>query len=239
MVIEQSSEPGLTENERKRIREEMRYAMLVLEERHPAEKPKNSLSKILGYLSNGFVLLLLGSLITSVLVPKFQREYESRARQAAAMQECLSQFLVYSNSVQQEYYRILPVVQESEIDKEQYINVLNDISVIKLKRYDAYAKILALAIVFRGQNSSEKSIVEKELVNYAIGVNENSHNIDGWLREMYCTPTQRLISPCVNFNPTFNSYEGYIRIKDDSEKLGNVRLEHVAELMARQIKKPN
>jgi len=78
--------------ERERIRAEMRYAMLVTQEIPRPEKKKSSIDKLLGYLSNGFVLLLLGSLITSFLVPIFQRKYETRKQQAALMQECLSQF---------------------------------------------------------------------------------------------------------------------------------------------------
>jgi hypothetical protein len=77
---ETSTENSLTENERIRIRDEMRYAMLIAQEARPTEKPKHSLDKALGYLSNGFVLLLLGSIVTSILVPHFQRDYERRTR---------------------------------------------------------------------------------------------------------------------------------------------------------------
>ena len=40
------------------------------------ETPKTSVQKVFGFLSNGFILLLFGSLITSVFVPWFQRGYE-------------------------------------------------------------------------------------------------------------------------------------------------------------------
>ena len=146
MTERQSNQDPLSEDERARIRAEMRYAALIVQEAGQAKKPKHALDKVLGYLSNGFVLLLLGSIITSALVPHFQREYERRARQSALMQECLSQFLVYSNSIWQEYYTILPVTLETEINKEEYVRLMNDISQIKLKRYDAYAKVQALAM---------------------------------------------------------------------------------------------
>ncbi len=86
MTEQQSTENPLSEDERVRIRAEMRYAMLSAQEARPIEKPKHALDKALSYLSNGFVLLVLGSIITSALVPHFQREYERRARQSALMQ---------------------------------------------------------------------------------------------------------------------------------------------------------
>ena len=75
MTEQQSTEHPLSKDERIRIRAEMRYAMLAAQETHPTEKPKRALDKALGYLSNGFVLLVLGSIITSALVPHFQREH--------------------------------------------------------------------------------------------------------------------------------------------------------------------
>ena len=49
----------LSEQERARIRAEMRYAILATQETTSPEKPKSAIDKILGYLSNGFVLLIL------------------------------------------------------------------------------------------------------------------------------------------------------------------------------------
>lgn len=239
MTTQQSTESTLSEDERIRIRQEMRYAMLVLKETHPVEKQRSFIAKVLGYLNNGFILLLLGSLITSVLVPRFQREYERRMRQSASMQECLSQFLVYSNSVQEEYYRILPVTLEVDIDKDTYTHLLNDISTIKLKRYNAYAKVAALAIVFRRDKIYEKSAVENALHDYAVNVNVISSQIDNWLRDLYCTPTERSKSPCLNPDLFFNPRAEYLKIKKFSEELGNERLERVTELMAKQIDNPN
>src|SRR5687767_1466493 len=140
-----SAEFELPDLERARIRSEMQYAMLVAgEARRPPEK-KTPADKVLAYLSNGFVLLLVGSLITSVLVPYFQREYESRSRQTALRQECLTQFLLYGNSIWQEYYAILPATLLADLEKDEYLKYKNAISDIKLKRYDAYARVLALA----------------------------------------------------------------------------------------------
>jgi len=239
-VTEQKpTENSLSENERVRIRAEMRYAMLAAQEARPTEKPKHAFDKALGYLSNGFFLLLLGSIITSALVPHFQRDYEQRARQSALMQECLSQFLVYSNSIWQEYYTILPVALEAELNKEEYVRLMNNISQIKLKRYDAYAKVHALAIVFRISKDDRESPVEQALYNYAVSVNTASQAIDKWLGDLYCTPMKRTKSPCATFDPAFNAYAGYKRIKQLVLEVGNERAQQVTELMVKKIKSPD
>jgi hypothetical protein len=72
--------PELSEAERGRIREEMRYALAVLKEASPPTPRRNFLDRLLAYLSHGFVLLLAGSLITSLLVPRFQRTFEQKNR---------------------------------------------------------------------------------------------------------------------------------------------------------------
>ena len=239
MNEQKSIENPLSEDERVRIRAEMRYAILAAQEARPTEKPKHALDKALGYLSNGFVLLVLGSIITSALVPYFQREYERRARQSALMQECFSQFLVYSNSIWQEYYRILPVTLEAEINKAEYVRLMNDISLIKLKRYDAYAKVQALAIVFRVSKDAQRSPVEQVLYNYAVSVNTASRAIDEWLSDLYCTPTKRPKSPCATFDPVFDAYAGYRKIQQLVLEVGNERAQQVTELMIKQIKSPD
>ena len=239
MTEKKSAENSLSENERMRIRTEMRYAMVAAQEARQSEKPKHGLDKVLGYLSNGFVLLLLGSIITSVLVPHFQRNYERRARQSALMQECLSQFLVYSNSIWQEYYTILPVALEAELNKEAYVRLINHISQIKLKRYDAYAKVQALSIVFRISKDNQKSPIEQALHNYAVSVNTVSQKIDEWLGDLYCTPMRRTKSPCATFNPAFDAYAGYEKIKKLVLEVGNERAQQVTELMVKQIKSPD
>ncbi len=235
MADEPSPENPLSETERVRIRAEMRYAMLVVQEGRPREKPKPFLDKVPGYLSNGFVLLIVGSVITYFFVPHFQRAYEQRTQQSALMQECLSQFLAYSNSIWQEYYRILPLTLEAEIDKEEYVCLMNDISQIKLKRYDAYAKVQALAIAFRISRDDQESTVEQALSDYALNVNSASKAIDTWLGDLYCTPTKRLKSPCGTFDPTFDAYVGYQQIQKLVLELGNEDTQQVTKLMVKQI----
>jgi len=227
--------PELSEQERARIRAEMRYAMLVVQEAHPSEKPKSRVEKILGYLSNGFVLLLIGAAITSGLLPHFQRKYENRKQQFILKQECLEQFLLYSNSIWQEYYAILPLTQETDLNKDEYVRYMKEIAQIKLKRYDAFAKVQALAIVFREDFNSKSSPVETSLKKYAVSLNTASAAVDKWLRGIYCTPTKREQSPCANFDPAFDAFSEYEQIKKLVVEIGNNESNNVAALIVSSI----
>lgn len=176
----------LSEEEQSHIRAEMRYAMLATQEGARAvEKPKSGIDKMLGYLSNGFILLIIGAIITSGLVPYFQRKYENRKQQYGLMQECFAQFLLYSNSIWQEYYAILPLTQEVEINKDEYLRYTKEIAQIKLRRYDAYAKVQALSVVFRRGTDSKSNPVETALKTYAVRLNIASAAIDKWLTGLY------------------------------------------------------
>jgi len=202
------------------------------------ETPKTSVQKVFGFLSNGFILLLVGSLITSVFVPWFQRGYERRVQRSTLMQDCLTQFLLYSNSTWQEYYSILPLTLQPEISKDEYLQHINEISSIKLKRFDAYARVQALALVFRESKAKERSPVETALNDYAKSVNAVSEAIDTWLRNLYCTPTKREKSPCATFDPTFDAYDQYLKIHQLVLYVGNDNAQQVAELIVEGIKSP-
>lgn len=223
----------MSELERARIRAEIRYALLVVEEARPREEPKSKIEKFFSYVSNGFILLIIGSLITSFLVPRYQREYENRKQQISLMQECLAQFLLYSNSIWQEYYAILPLTQKTDITKDEYLHFLTEVTQVKLKRYDAHAKIQALTVAYRP--SAENKEVDAAVENYAIKLNQVSSEIDKWLTGLYCTPTQRDISPCAAFDPTFDAFTGYIEIKNMVIEIGNRGSKDVASLMVRKI----
>ncbi len=226
----------LTESERAKIRAEVRYALIAAREAHPAEPPKSRLAQALGYLSNGFVLLLVGSLITSVLVPDFQRRYENRKQQMTLMQDCLAQFLLYGNSLWQEYYAVLPLTQRVEIDETTYLQYVNKIAEIKLKRYDAYAKVLALSVVFQEQTeTTAASSIDTALKSYAVSLNIASASIDKWLTDLYCTPTNRDHSPCASFDPTFDAFDEHTKIKHFVVDLGNRGTDDVAAMIVRQI----
>lgn len=226
----------LTEAERAKLRAEVRYALLAAKEIREPEAPKSGLTKILGYLSNGFVLLIVGSLITSVLVPHFQKRYEHRTQQVMLMQESLSQFLLYSNSLWQEYYALLPLTQKVEIDEQTYVSYLNKIAEIKLKRYDAYARVQALTRVLQIESdASSEQPLDQALKRYAVDLNIASAAIDKWLTGLYCTPFKRDTSPCEEYDPAFDPYQEHLNIKALVSRVGNERTEAVAAQIVKRI----
>lgn len=226
----------LSESERVKIRAEVRYALIAAKESREPEPPKTGLSRILGYLSNGFVLLIVGSIITSILVPHFQKKYERRAQQVTLMQECLSQFLLYSNSLWQEYYALLPLTQKSEIDEATYLGYVNKVAEIKLKRYDAYAKVQALTVVFELENgASTEQPLNSTLKRYAIDLNLASAAMDKWLTGLYCTPFTRDVSPCEEFDPSFDPYQEHLKIKSLVSSVGNAGTDAVAAEIVKRI----
>ena len=228
----------LSNREREKIRAEVRYALVAAREAHPPEVPKSRLARLLAYLSNGFVLLIAGSLITAVLVPNFQRRYESQRQQVALMQDCLAQFLLYSNSLWQEYYAVLPVTQTIEIDQATYLQYVSKVAEIKLRRYDAFAKVVALSVVFRDESDSgAESPVDNALRGYAVSLNTASALIDKWLTGLYCTPTVRLRSPCAAFDPSFDAYFEHTKIKSFVVEVGNKGTDDVAALIVKRINK--
>jgi hypothetical protein len=231
----EKSTAELPEQDKARIRAEMRYASLVVQELRPEAIQKSQFDKVLSVLSNGFVLLLIGSAITAGLVPYFQRDFEVKRQRVATMQECLAQFLLYGNSIWQEYYAILPLTQQQEIDMDEYLRYVKEITQVKLKRYDAFAKVEALAVVFQADANDKHMPVGKVLKDYAIKVNAASAAIDSWLTALYCTPLKRDKSPCATFDPTFDAFRGYTQIKQLVVDIGNEGTEGVAALMVRRI----
>jgi hypothetical protein len=227
----------LSEAEKARIRAEMRYALGIAAAARPADPAKGLFDKALAYLSNGFVLLLIGSLVTSFLVPQFQRSYEARTRRASLMQECFTQFLLYSNSIWQEYYAVLPLTQQTDLVRDEYLKYVAQMADIKLKRYDAFAKVQALALAFRDQDTSASSEVEAALHRYAVQLNAASAEIDKWLTGMYCTPTTRDASPCATFDPAFDAFGEHLKIKALVVQIGNEKTDDVAGLIVKQMRR--
>jgi hypothetical protein len=123
--------------------------------------------------------------------------------------ETFAQFLLYTNSIWKEYYLMFPLVHESKIDKDKYNHYLNEISKVKLERYNAYSKIRGVAISFRDGNSTKISDVEKDIENYAIDLNQTSEMIDQWLRYLYCREVN-----CVNtvVPEDFTSYGTFLNL---------------------------
>jgi len=148
------------------------------------QPPKPGYQRVLGVLSNGFVLLLFGSLITSVLVPHYQRLYEDRRQRSETRKECLRQFFLASNLIWQEYFLLAPVTQKATLSADEYSKLLGEINAVRVKRYDAFATVEALAVAYRDQG--DDTAVEAAIHKFAVRVNQISHQIDTWIRSMRC-----------------------------------------------------
>jgi len=152
------------------------------------------------------------------------------------MQDCLAQFLLYSNSLWQEYYAVLPLTQKIEIDEATYLQYVGKIAEIKLKRYDAYAKVLAMSVVFQDEETTKAApSIDTALKSYAISLNTASASIDKWLTGLYCTPTDRDRSPCADFDATFDAFAEHSKIKSLVVDLGNEGTDDVAAMIVRRI----
>jgi hypothetical protein len=130
---------------------------------------------------------------------------------------------------------VLPLTQRVEIDAGEYLKWQQGITQIKLKRYDAFARVQAQALAFRGRGDAE-SEVEKAIGQFAVHVNGVSTEIDAWLRGLYCTPMKRDRSPCASFDPAFDPYAKYKEIQARVVSLGNQGGEDVTALMVRAMK---
>lgn len=224
----------LSDSDRDCILEDLRSDLTAQKEGNLAAKEATKFAKVLSYLSNGFVLLLVGALITSYLVPRFQRQYEEGKQDVSLMRECLSQFLLYGNSIWKEYYLIFPLVQSSDIEKDTYNKCIGEISQIKLQRYDAFSKLEAMAVVFREKATKDKaSAVEDLLESYARQVNGISREISTWLMNLYCAGPNRCLS-AESVDPDFSPYNGFLAIEpllQDLEKNGR----EISQLMVNRM----
>jgi len=128
---------------------------------------------------------------------------------------------------------MLPLTQKAEIEQQEYLANIQTMSQIKLKRYDTYAKVQALAVAFRGDDRGKD--IEQALFNYAVRVNLASTAIDKWLTGLYCTPVKRRSSPCSSFNLAFDPYREYQQIQQMVVDIGNRDTEGVATLMVGAI----
>jgi len=173
------------------LREDMVYAAAVLEAARrlgPPEPPPGVLTRFLDFLSSGFGLLIIGTALTSVLIPAYQKASEQRQAERQIMRDSLSEFLQYEVSIWSEYYAVFPLVHESEIDRVEYDAYTAKISEIKLDRYRAYGKVKATAIAFRGEGSTS-SLIEDEIHSFAVLLNQTSEKIDRWIGDLYCART--------------------------------------------------
>ena len=225
----------LSDEARAAVKDEVRHALALfgVAPREPKDRGPRP-ERVLAWFSNGFVLLVVGSLTTYFLVPYFQRQLEHRAERGQIVKECLTQFLLYANTGWQEYYAVLPLTLEPGLTKEQYVEFLGDTKRIKLARYDAFAHLEALSVVFRPPGSPERSAIEKALHDYAVRLNIISGAIDTWLRNMYCLKTTCIDTARGRVDSDFEPYGSFLRVQDlINESWG--REQEVAELLVREL----
>jgi hypothetical protein len=207
------SNDELSNNLRQCLRDEIKSAFKEFKEKKDDDRGKKTINKILSYLSNGFILLIIGSIITAFLVPHFQSQFEQKREKLNLMHECFSQFLSYSNSAWEEYYSVFPLVHKNDMTLEEYNSYYAQIFKIKLQRYDAYSKIKALSIAFRENGADMPSNIENKIDLYAVKVNDTSLFIDDWIRNIYCGSNK-----CVNMkkapvDPEFSSINTFFNLK--------------------------
>lgn len=231
----------LGDEERRRLRAEARLLVLAANEAKPPEVPKSRMERLLGYLSNGFVLLLLGSVITSVLVPWFQRGIERRKEQVALVQECLSHFFVYSNSLRLEMNTLVPLTQKSHIDEQTYLHHLQQIATLQQKRSDAIAKARALAAVFDiDDRHSGGGALGKELDGFTRSLDQTGKAVEQWLHGLYCTPDDRKPPvddkpKCAEFDLAFDAHAAYLRLEAQVAEVSGARAQSIADGIAARI----
>lgn len=236
-LLEDSALPADLRNQvRKLVEEEVRHALFQQRAKNEATSHESPVERVLGWLSNGFVLLIFGSLITYLLVPRFQRQYESRLARTQLVKDCLSQFLMYANTSWKEYYAVVPLMLDSGLTKEQYIQALQDTMKIKLARYDAFARLEALCVAFRTPGNTEQSTIEKALQQYAVRLNTISNAIDSWLRNMYCLKASCIDTTRGSIDVGFEPYGSFLKVQDLlDDSLG--REQTVAELFVGEMRR--
>jgi hypothetical protein len=195
------------DEERRRLVRDIAYAQLVLDEaRRLQERPRSRFARLARALSHGLVILLVGSGLTSVLVPWIQRRHQERQARVEARKECLAQFLLYANSRWPEYYVVLPLVVRGSMTPDDYRESLRHITVVKVARYDAAAKIEARLLAFRRKIDEKNEDVENAFAEYQKTVNGVSERIDIWLRNAYCYSNVCQGSVSDGLDPEFEPY---------------------------------
>lgn len=223
----------LSDGDRARLVESVTLVRAMIELDRKKEGPRPLAERVLAYLSNGFVLLLFGALISSVLVPIFQQNLERQQQTIALRHEGFTEFLKYSNSIWKEYYLALPLVHETGLNLAEYEDYLSKVRTLKLERYDAYARVSGLAVSFRSDGS--RSEVERRVEDYAVRINMISEMIDTWLRKLYCAETVCYVPEGQTPERFEGSYVEFKRIQDAMLTL-NQEVSATTELMIGRLR---
>jgi len=143
----------LSEEEKARIRAEVRYAASVAKEALPPEQSKTILEKI---VNNSAFYLILGSLLTtgtSFFSQKMQQNAENEKQQIELSRQLFQNFVLYSNTLWKELYEV-EIPTRKKLSEEQFFAIKKKLHEIELGRRDAYAKILVIANTI-GDGSSQ------------------------------------------------------------------------------------
>jgi len=150
---------NLSEEEKARIRAEVRYAASVAKEAAkealPPEQSKTILEKI---VNNSAFYLILGSLLTtgtSFLSQKMQQNAENKKQQIELSRQLFQNFVLYSNTLWKELYAV-EIPTREKLSEEQFFALKKKIHDIQLGRRDAYAKILVIANTIDDRNGSSQ-----------------------------------------------------------------------------------
>lgn len=224
----------LSEEEKARIRTEVRYAVIAAKEARPPEKSKTVIDNILSVLSSGFVLLLLGSGISSLLVPIIQQGAEQRKERSTHLQELFEQFNLYSNTIYEEYLAIYPLAVQERLSEEDYNNYTQKIFNLKLKRANAYAKIQTLVVIVDknmeeiDDKQTSKTIGKEQCDKKSSPSSTNSENNLALAIERYRSNIELTSNNINNFLDEF--YEQSKNIKDEETTDGNFPSRTVANI---------
>jgi hypothetical protein len=174
----------LTEEEKRRIREELRYAHLVLGSERAERKPR--WARALDLAGSAFVLTVIGALLTYFVGPTLQRRYDEHNRRKQAAQDCFTEFMKYAVSPFEEYYATLPLANKSRIDEKVFDEYQAKVTAIHLRRFEAYARIQGQLTVLRGRSGSDEAVAAVK--DYAVTVRQFADLLDAWLNQLRCEP---------------------------------------------------
>lgn len=242
MPAPSSESAPLPRDEGASLRRDLAYAQVVIEQARKEldareRRPASHLARAGKLLTNGFVLLVLGALLTNWLIPRIQRASQAREATLQARKDALAQFLLYANSRWQEYYLLAPLVSSEELTPADYQDAIRKLTTIKLARYDAYAKLKASLLAFRRTPDEPNQEVEGLVERYAIDVNRLSQHVDSWLRNRYCWSNECISTDGAPVDRDFGPYGAFVTIQRETSALLQ-RDDQVAELLAKHLLDP-
>ncbi len=150
-----SNEPdvvNLSEEEKARIRAEVRYAIGAAKAACLYEEPKTQLEKVISslerFFSNNAVSLLLGAILaigTGFITQQMQQNAENQKQQTKLLGDLIEHFNLYSDTIEQEYLTILNLCVKNKLNELEYYDYLQKLGKIRSQRNNEYSKIQTLA----------------------------------------------------------------------------------------------